>query len=247
MPEQPYTPDDVALVVAALDTDVWSKAGQRSAARDVLDALAAAGRLRDAPKPLHRLPPKERRALRQAEADDRLKVDDPDREKLAGALHDIDCGWNCQGHGIVQSANDRRYRRLADVALRTLADRLLPGGASREEEWTMRYRVNGVQQLGEDGGVVLDSLQECQDQIAAWREWHAGKVTYTDVEYLRRDVHTGPWAAAPGHLSEMCREGACEGGYIACRGEPGDPPCTHACHAPVSINEESTVREVDHG
>lgn len=52
---------------------------------------------------------------------ERGRVDDPIRDRLAGVLHDTDCGWNCSGHGIVQDNVDARYGRLADVALRLLA------------------------------------------------------------------------------------------------------------------------------
>lgn len=58
-----------------------------------------------------------------------------DVERLALALHDADCNWRCQGHGIAQDANDRKYQRAAKAALDALAEagRLLPEGA--EVEW----------------------------------------------------------------------------------------------------------------
>ena len=66
--------------------------------------------------------PRQRAKDRQhrAESDARHKVDDPDRDRLAAALHDDDCGWNCQGHGIMQEIVDARYGRLADTALKAL-------------------------------------------------------------------------------------------------------------------------------
>lgn len=74
------------------------------------------------------------RGRRQPEADERHRVDDPDRDRLAGALHLDDCGWNCPGHGTMQAIIDRRYGRLADTALRFLAARLRPteGGTDRD-------------------------------------------------------------------------------------------------------------------
>lgn len=53
-----------------------------------------------------------------------------DVERLALALHDADCNWRCQGHGIAQDANDRKYQRAAKAALDALAEagRLLPEG-----------------------------------------------------------------------------------------------------------------------
>lgn len=51
---------------------------------------------------------------------DRYGEEPPDElvERVAGALHDQDCGWNCQGHGIMQQTQDEKYRVLAKVALR---------------------------------------------------------------------------------------------------------------------------------
>lgn len=72
---------------------------------------------------------RQRQAERDARSDEALRVDDPDRDTLANVLHDIDCGWNCPGHGLMQPVVDRRYARMADAALRMLASRLkAPGG-----------------------------------------------------------------------------------------------------------------------
>jgi len=68
-------------------------------------------------------------------------------------------------------------------------------GYDRDEEWTMRYRLNGTLTLGEDGGHVLDSREDAERHIDVWRR-HYPDLTYTDVEYLRREVLSGPWEAA---------------------------------------------------
>lgn len=82
----------------------------------------------------------------------------------------------------------------ARAALRALAvaGRLFPEGAERAEEWTMRYRLNGKETCGEDAGHLFDSRAEAEAHIAAWR-LHYPQLTYSDVVYLRRDVHVGPW------------------------------------------------------
>lgn len=73
------------------------------------------------------------------------------------------------------------------------AGRLLPADADRAEEWTMRYSLNGGPlQIGEEGGHVLDDLEDCQRHIRVWQQ-HYPDLTYSDVSYLRRDVFTGPW------------------------------------------------------
>jgi hypothetical protein len=43
-----------------------------------------------------------------------------EQRRLAGALHSVDCGWNCGGHGIMQTVVDRKYDQMADAALRHL-------------------------------------------------------------------------------------------------------------------------------
>lgn len=58
---------------------------------------------------------------------------DDDVRRVAGVLHSSICGWNCYGHGIMQSAQDEKYRQAADAALRALAaaGRLRLVGADR--------------------------------------------------------------------------------------------------------------------
>lgn len=60
-------------------------------------------------------------------------------------------------------------------------------------EWTMRYKINGDEQLGEDVGYVFDSREQAENDMKAWQKLFARKLTYTDVRYLRRTVRTGPW------------------------------------------------------
>lgn len=60
------------------------------------------------------------------------------------------------------------------------------------DEWTMRYRLNGVETLGADGGHVFDSRQDAERHITVWQKLFK-TLTYTDVEYLKRTVTTGPW------------------------------------------------------
>lgn len=45
---------------------------------------------------------------------------DAEVRRVAGALHDEMCGLNCPGHGIMQAANDERYRRAAETALKAI-------------------------------------------------------------------------------------------------------------------------------
>lgn len=41
----------------------------------------------------------------------------PDWQTVANTLHEVDCGWNCEGHGILQVVWDAKYRRMADAVL----------------------------------------------------------------------------------------------------------------------------------
>jgi hypothetical protein len=68
----------------------------------------------------------------------------------------------------------------------------LPDGAEVEEQWTMRYVLNGRWQSAEDGGHVFDSREQATQHLEAWRI-HFPTLTYTNVEYLRRQVITMPW------------------------------------------------------
>lgn len=47
---------------------------------------------------------------------------DPIRDELAAVLHAVRCGWNCGGHGLMQETQDRKDARLANAALRFLAE-----------------------------------------------------------------------------------------------------------------------------
>jgi hypothetical protein len=66
-----------------------------------------------------------------------------------------------------------------------------------EDEWTIRYRVNGgALTIGEDISLVFESREEAEAHIAMWRR-DSPEMTYTDVAYLKRQVTTGPWVAEP--------------------------------------------------
>lgn len=119
--------------------------------------------------------------------------DEPSRE---ADLHlAVDAFWArwCSMAGL-ESVDEHKVRVALEAVVRAFAaaGRLLPEGAERAEEWTMRYRLNGKETCGEDAGHVLDSRAEAEAHIAAWR-LHYPQFTYSDVVYLRRDVHVGPW------------------------------------------------------
>jgi hypothetical protein len=62
-----------------------------------------------------------------------------------------------------------------------------------EDEWTMRYRIDGgALANGEDIGLVFESREEAEAHIAMWRR-DSPELDYTDVAFLRRQVATGPW------------------------------------------------------
>lgn len=64
--------------------------------------------------------------------------------------------------------------------------------AERDEEWGLRYKVDGLQREAGDGGHVFSSRDEAEQHITAWRR-HYPQLTYTDVEYMSREVLTNPW------------------------------------------------------
>ena len=72
------------------------------------------------------------------------------------------------------------------------AGRLLPADADRDEEWTVRYTMNGDPKPPEWGGHVFSDRDEAELHIATWRRVYPD-LTYTDVHYLQRDLFTGPW------------------------------------------------------
>ncbi len=54
----------------------------------------------------------------------------PDRvlQTLAHQLHDWLCGWNCQGHGILNELQQEKYRRIAEIAVDVLGPSLIQAG-----------------------------------------------------------------------------------------------------------------------
>ena len=132
----------------------------------------------------------------------------PDPALLAAARAYAEATWNYDPGSYSTPA--ARERHLDQDALSTAREpwfaalwergvaegrRQATEGYSRDVEWTMRYRLNGTLALGEDGGHVLDSREDAERHIDVWRR-HYPDLTYTDVEYLRREVLTGPWEAA---------------------------------------------------
>jgi hypothetical protein len=85
------------------------------------------------------------------------------------------------------------------------AGRLLPAEAEREEEWSMRYKLNGKETLGEDGGHVFNSHSEAQRHIEAWTR-HYPTLHYSDVRYVRRDAITTPWVEVDPSTEEATAE-----------------------------------------
>lgn len=49
-------------------------------------------------------------------------------QTLANRLHDWLCGWNCQGHGILQERQEAKYRKFAETAVEVLGPLLIQAG-----------------------------------------------------------------------------------------------------------------------
>lgn len=114
-------------------------------------------------------------------------------EQVGLAAHDMPVWGNLSATCIAAGAAVASAYRAGQAATpdgpRTWA---LPDGAEVEEQWTMRYVLNGRWQTAEDGGHVFDSREQATRHLEAWRI-HFPTLTYTNVEYLRRQVITMPW------------------------------------------------------
>lgn len=97
-------------------------------------------------------------------------------------------------HGTRLNPNRRPVVPVA-VASTEPATPPLPDGPEVEEQWGMRYLLNGQRYEAGDGGHVFDSRDQAAQHIEAWRSAYP-TLTYTDVEYLRRQVITTPWEPA---------------------------------------------------
>jgi hypothetical protein len=122
-------------------------------------------------------------------------ADDTLAEHLAMLLHRQH--WTGHQDGACCGPTDRELAD-AQAIVAELAERgrLVPDGATVEEQWTMRYLLNGKPQCAEDNGHVFDSRADAERHIEAWREFYP-KLIYSDVEYLRRDDITTPWEPVP--------------------------------------------------
>jgi hypothetical protein len=123
---------------------------------------------------------------------------------LAGVLHDAGCGWNCQGHGIVQEANDSRYRRMAEAALRSLAGRLLPEGAtpkawhqgidSRRDAHQQMFPTHRITTSQDPYGWVCWGAvsEQCAHEIATVDQTRPGKYNVQTRHRMRSDSRPVP-------------------------------------------------------
>ncbi len=91
----------------------------------------------------------------------------------------------------------RLYRGRARAILDALAanGRLLPAGGAGEEEWTLRYKINGQQREIDSTNHIFEDREDAERHIRTWIQ-HYPDLTYTDVEYHHRKVWYGPWQPA---------------------------------------------------
>ena len=122
-----------------------------------------------------------------------MKITDEMVEAATRAIHDMDCDTpECAGQLTIEG----RYGRWARKAVEAVVPLVAAQAAEEtEEEWSMRYRLNGDEKEPGYGGHVFDSREEAQRHIEAWRQ-HYPNLSYTDVRFVRRTVSWSPWEDA---------------------------------------------------
>lgn len=118
-------------------------------------------------------------------------------EKLVGLIGDaLESYYTALGWPVAMTASTRPYG-AAEAVIAALAERgrLIPDGAEVDQEWGMRYKLNGRPQTPEDTGHTFDSRHDAQQHITVWAKSYP-TLTYTDVEYLVRQRITTPWVVA---------------------------------------------------
>lgn len=123
---------------------------------------------------------------------------DADVQLVAEALGALLNGVASDGRGWYRTeAESAACHTQARAALAALAEagRLTPGGALRDEQWTVTYLYRETRREPEYGE-VFDSRDEAERAFAMWAESYG----FTDPVIYRRERLTafGPWVEADG-------------------------------------------------